>query len=56
MGHSMSGPVATMFLWLFPDPVASITYLDSFWRVPESYLTNEERAWLSQWCSDDTNF
>lgn len=56
VAHSMGGPVATMFLWLFPDTVAGIVYLDSFWRVPESYLTNEERARLLQWRSDDINF
>lgn len=56
VAHSMGGPVATMFLWLFPDTVAGIVYLDSFWRVPESYLTNEERARLVQWRSNDTNF
>lgn len=50
VAHSMGGPVATMFLWLFPD------YLDSFWRVPESYLTNEERNLLLEWRDDDTNF
>lgn len=56
VAHSMGGPVATMFLWLFPDTVAGIVYLDSFWRVPESYLTNEERARLLQRRSDDANF
>jgi pimeloyl-ACP methyl ester carboxylesterase len=56
VAHSMGGPVATMFLWLFPDTVAGIVYLDSFWRVPESYLTDEERTRLLQWRSDDINF
>ena len=56
VAHSMGGPVATMFLWLFPDTVAGIIYLDSFWRIPESYLTNEERARLVQWRNDDINF
>jgi pimeloyl-ACP methyl ester carboxylesterase len=56
VAHSMGGPVATMFLWLFPDTLAGIIYLDSFWRVPESYLTDEERARLLQWRSDDMNF
>jgi pimeloyl-ACP methyl ester carboxylesterase len=54
--HSMGGPVATTFLWLFADTVAGIVYLDSFWRIPESYLTNEERARLVQWRNDDINF
>ncbi|GAB7325706.1 hypothetical protein MBLNU13_g09674t2 [Cladosporium sp. NU13] len=52
----MGGAVATMFLWLFPDTVAGIVYLDSFWRVPESYLANQERARLLQWRSNDLNF
>lgn len=52
----MGGPVATMFLWLSPDRVAGIVYLDSFWRVPESYLTNEDRNELLQSRSDDENF
>ena len=52
----MGGPFATIFLWLFLDTVAGIVYLDLFWRVPESYLTNEERAWSLQWLSNDLNF
>lgn len=56
VAHSMGGPVATMFLWLFPNRVAGIVYLDSFWRVPESYLTNEDRNELLQSRSDDENF
>lgn len=56
VAHSMGGPVATSFLWLFPDHVAGIVYLDSFWRIPESYSTNEETAQLVQWRSDNTNF
>lgn len=56
VAHSMGGPVTTMFLWLFSDTVAGIVYLDSFWRVPESYLSEGERVRLLQWRSDDTNF
>ena len=56
VAHSMGGPVATMFLWLFPNTVTGIVYLDSFWRVPESYMTNEERDRLLQWRSNDLNF
>lgn len=56
VGHSMGGPVSTMFLRLFPNSVSGIIYLDSFWQTPESYLTIEQRMEIATHRADDINF
>ena len=56
VAHSMGGPVSNMFLRLFPKLVSGIIYLDSFWQMPESYLTIEQRRQLATHRSDDANF
>ncbi|KAL6863497.1 hypothetical protein ACO1O0_003752 [Amphichorda felina] len=56
IAHSMGGPVSTMLLRLFPDVVAGIVYLDSFWQMPENYLTMAERRELGEHRFEDINF
>lgn len=56
IGHSMGGPVSTMTLRLFPDLVAGIVYVDSFFELPESYLSLEERRGLARSYEDDAGF
>lgn len=52
----MGGPVSTMFLRLFPELVSGIIYLDSFWHMPESYLSIKERQELAEHRHDDASF
>jgi pimeloyl-ACP methyl ester carboxylesterase len=52
----MGGLVATMFLRLYPKMVVGIIYLDSFWLMPETYLTSEQRAQLAKDRTDDIKF
>ncbi|KAJ9603730.1 hypothetical protein H2200_011916 [Cladophialophora chaetospira] len=56
IGHSLGGPVSTMVLRLFPDLVAAIIYVDSFFNLPEYYLTNAQRRDFAGKLSDDTKF
>lgn len=56
IAHSMGGPISTMLLRLFPGVVAGIVYLDSFWQMPESYLTMAERRELGAHRFEDINF
>ena len=52
----MGGPVSTMVLRLFPDLVAAIIYVDSFFNLPEYYLTSAQRQDLAARLSDDAKF
>ena len=56
VGFSMGGPVSTMFLRLYPERVAGIIYVDSFFHLPEQYLTMQERKEHSEGLSDDSYF
>ena len=56
IGHSMGGPVATMVLRLFPQKVAAIIYVDSFFHLPETYLTHAERKECAARHADDAKF
>lgn len=56
IGHSLGGPLATMMLRLFPEKVSGIVYVDSFWGLPQSYLTIEERRKLGENLHDDEFF
>jgi pimeloyl-ACP methyl ester carboxylesterase len=56
VAHSMGGPVATLFLRLYPERVSGIVYVDTFLHLPEHYLPREERKLLSQYLQDDANF
>ncbi|KAJ9602164.1 hypothetical protein H2200_013284 [Cladophialophora chaetospira] len=56
IGHSMGGPVSTMILRLFPAKVIGIIYVDSFFNLPEHYLTDVERKELAIRHSDDAKF
>lgn len=53
VGHSMGGPVSTTFLRLFPEQVSAIIYVDSFFNLPENYLSQVERKQLSNKLNDD---
>lgn len=54
--HSMGGPVTTMLLRLFPDMIEGVIYVDSFFQLPEHYLTHPELAAIRQRNSDDNTF
>lgn len=56
VAHSMGGPVANMFLRLFPKRVLGIIYLDSFFHLPENYKSHAERRALGEARRDDTTF
>ena len=56
VGHSMGGPVSTMTLRLFPEKIAGIIYVDSFFHLPENYLTHAQRRELSARHADDISF
>lgn len=56
VAHSMGGPVTTMLLRLHPELVKGIIYVDSFFRLPESYLTNEELASVRERNKSDEKF
>ncbi|QKX63262.1 uncharacterized protein TRUGW13939_10431 [Talaromyces rugulosus] len=56
IGHSLGGPLATMMLRLFPEKVSGIFYIDSFWDIPQTYLTIEERRKLGENLHDDAFF
>ncbi|CRG87874.1 hypothetical protein PISL3812_04895 [Talaromyces islandicus] len=56
IGHSLGGPLATMTLRLFPEKVAGIFYVDSFWDIPQAYLTIEERKKLGENLQGDAFF
>lgn len=56
VGHSMGGPVSTTFLRLFPEQVSGIVYVDSFFNLPENYLSQPERKELSSKLNDDEYF
>lgn len=56
VGHSMGGPVSTMFLRLFPDLVSGIVYVDSFFHSPENYLSGVERRELAEKLRCDGHF
>lgn len=45
-----------MFLRLFPRQVAGIIYVDSFFHMPEHYLTEPERRALARQHEDDDKF
>ena len=47
VGFSMGGPVSTMVLRLFPEIVAGIIYVDSFFNLPEHYLRGHQRSALA---------
>lgn len=56
VGHSMGGPVATMVLRLFPSKVSTIVYVDSFFHLPETYLTHAQRKDLAATHADHIKF
>ncbi|ETN39305.1 uncharacterized protein HMPREF1541_05528 [Cyphellophora europaea CBS 101466] len=56
VGHSMGGPVATMTLRLNPKLVKAIVYVDSFFELPESFLSRSERQALAAKRVDDAFF
>lgn len=56
VGHSMGGPVSTMVLRLFPAKIKGIIYVDSFFHLPEHYLTDQDRKQLAIRHSDDAKF
>ena len=56
VGHSMGGPVATMVLRLFSTKISGIVYVDSFFHLPETYLTHAQRKDLSTQHADDSKF
>ncbi|RVX72313.1 hypothetical protein B0A52_04518 [Exophiala mesophila] len=56
MGHSMGGPVSTMTLRLNPSGVVGVVYVDSFFHLPESYLTASQRKDLAVSHADDKKF
>jgi pimeloyl-ACP methyl ester carboxylesterase len=56
VGHSLGGPVSTMLLRLFPDTVSAIIYVDSFFNLPDYYLTRSQRQELGERLSDDSKF
>ena len=56
VGHSMGGPVSTMTLRLFPEKISGIIYVDSFFHLPEAYLTHAQRRELAARHADDTQF
>lgn len=56
IGHSMGGPVSTMALRLNPSGVVGVVYVDSFFHLPESYLTISQRKELAIAHSDDVRF
>lgn len=53
VAHSMGGPITTTFLRLFPDMIKGIVYVDSFFLVPETYLTNLELEPVRERTADD---
>lgn len=56
VGHSMGGPVSTMVLRLFPQRVSAIIYVDSFFNLPETYMTVAQRKELASEHADDVQF
>lgn len=56
VGHSLGGPISTMFLRLFPDKVAGIIYVDSFFQPPETYMTHAQRRQFSRQLVDNDFF
>lgn len=56
IGHSMGGPVCTMILRLIPTKIAGIIYVDSFFHLPEHYLTLADRKELAALRADDARF
>ena len=56
VGHSMGGPVATTLLRLRPEVIAGVVYVDSFFHLPEHYLTQVDRTALTQAMGDDAGF
>ena len=53
IAHSMGGPVSTMLLRLFPERVAAIVYVDSFFNLPDHHLNAEQRKQLARDVEDD---
>jgi len=56
IGHSMGGPVSSMVLRLFPERVSAIIYVDSFFHLPENYMSGAERRKLAERLDDDEKF
>ena len=56
IGFSLGGPVSTMVMRLFRNLVAGIIYVDSFFQLPEHYLTSRERASLAAQIEQDEVF
>lgn len=56
IGHSLGGPISTMFLRMFPDSVLAIIYVDSFFNLPEYYFTSQQRKELAGTLSDEVKF
>jgi len=56
IGHSMGGPVCTMFLRLFPSIVSGIIYIDSFFNLPQSRLNITDRQILRENLQNDEFF
>ena len=53
IAHSMGGVVSTMVLRLFPERVLGIIYVDSFFRIPEHYISQIQRGERAQKLEDD---
>lgn len=56
VAFSMGGPISTTVLRLFPDLVKGIVYVESFFRLPEHYLTNLELEAVRARTSSDSAF
>jgi len=56
IGHSLGGPLATMVLRLFPAKVLGVLYIDSFWDLPQTYLSLEDRRKLGANLNNDGFF
>lgn len=56
IGHSMGGPVSTMVLRLKPQAVRGVIYVDSFFHLPETYMTVSQRQELAAAHADDEKF
>ena len=56
VAHSMGGPVSTMLLRLFPQLVAGIIYVDSFFHSPETYMSQLERRELAERLQENAKF
>lgn len=56
IGFSLGGPVSTMVMRLFPNLVAGVIYVDSFFQLPDHYLTSVERVALAAKIDQDAVF